>query len=358
MISHDSFQSQTNFQRFPASADLTCLQLQKRILSQNKKRALEFDQDLYQRELTYFQARDRRVEWSSLERPEKVESLLAFIHSQRLDGADSFSFHSLSLRQQKRLEVLTKKISLGRAFIWRDIEDFTAELISLSSAPQGFLQGLQESSKRRVLNRLLQEEFTTRGLLAFYPKFQTYRSQQQAYEHFKNSRMGQMIFTGFLNLPVLSGFPPLFLPSFKKPRLSADLLESVIELGLNESRYIAIEEELGTQLQHLSFKERYEIFKRYYMIASGVATTLIIIQQTYEADQELQTEGLLLAEFEQDLGDLLEEMESLQTDGYQVFNDDEFKHPACLSIERCQSQGEVFDVCQSLFDRRKLCQEN
>ncbi len=356
---HREFFYQSGGPRVPASADFTCFQLQKRLFGQEKKQALQFDEDLYQRELNYFKSRSHQVDWTEFERPEKLESLLAFAHSREVLGTSDFHFHSLRLKQQKGLASLAKKISQGRAFIWRDIEEMTAELIMLKStgASQRLFQSLNVTSKRKLINRLVQEELTSNGLLAFYPKFQLFRGEQQAFRRFKESKLGQIVFTGFLNLPVLSGFPPLFLPSFKKPRLSPELLQSILESGLTESRYLAIEEELGTQLHHLSFKERYEIFRRYYMVAAGVATTLMIIHQTYEADQVLQAEGLILAEFEEDLGELLDDMESLQSEGYQIFQDDELRHPACLSIERCQNNGEFLDLCRTLFDRRNLCQE-
>lgn len=338
--------------RAPANQELSCRDLLTGILRQTYERESRefftrrrsFDQELFSSEL----AEDLEV--LKGRRPMTLESLMAII--QKMSGHNDLD-EPLSRRELSRLRRLGRDLYSGSTLRFRDVEEGLSGLLEARlGRTRGWMPTLSQERKELLLQRLAEETLVRDGLrqwLSTYP-------QASAWSRFKNSMVGKTLATGLFNLPVLTGFPPLYFPGLKKLILPRDLAEELLEKGFSDELWPRLHEALELGRLNLEQRYLYERFKNYYMAGAGLYFTIFLAYDSYEDAQAREEERMLLQTLSQGMTEMM--LPVLNSDG---------RAPSCRSLEACflerqidpeQDRGEAgYQLCKSLFDRRQQCEQ-
>lgn len=175
----------------------------------------------------------------------------------------------------------------------------------------------------QLFYRLLTEEFIRHGIertLIQYGMLSNHTSRVSA---FFDSQFGRVLSTGFFNLPVLAGFPPLYLPGARPLILSQKHFAEIFKNGLTPrlKREILNDWQLDGPLWNLSSREIYETLRRYYMVGASTYVTYVLIYDFLEEYREIQRKGEFIEELQGGLVSTLEILEDVDGNSHSLDDD-------------------------------------
>jgi hypothetical protein len=184
--------------------------------------------------------------------------------------------------------------------------------------------------------------------------FSDYRHPASFIQRFSQTPWGKGLLTGLLNLPVLSGLPPLYLPSLKKRGISEALGRELLEEGINEQTLIKIERELGESLVD---RNRYEAIRRSYIAGAMTFVTLAGIYDMVQLNKVIDEEAEDIEMAKEEADDFLEVGEILKEENIDIFAEESYVagQSFCEAIEECVASLEDVPMCQDLMDPDSRC---
>jgi hypothetical protein len=362
-------------ERTPASTSLSCFELLTRLdelnLRNENQRSIfrflhsheNFNAERYYHHRSYYEDVLSRRGLDGLtthEAPRDHEAVLAFIDvlGPRGPGLEIGPRElELTQRTQRRLHTLTGKILRERRLLFTDLQGLLADLYTTAHG-KGLRAGvwsLPAERERELVSRLVKEDLAVGGLTRALTKYHDGREALAPLREFTQSRYGTLLATSIFNLPVLSGFPPLFIPGLAKRRLPPELAREIMTNGLGVEQYRRVEEVLRVGPFRHTFQARYEMARSYYMVGAAIAFTLYYTSEVIQEELISRQERALLDSISTEIGEFLAPVIELQD-----------RHPACLSLENCfaslgveldnlAQEPVAYGRCKSLFDRRNQC---
>jgi hypothetical protein len=354
--------------RFPSSEDSPCGELLETLATEAESNAIarfvfqrthfdenvfESEKDWFVRELSHLQTNDKSFSQILGDRPIQQETIVAFIEALRLTQRSSIELRPLTPALKRKALRLSQKLMSTQAPVFRETQEILSELFEhlYGSVPQRLF--LRSDQKKEILSRAMMESLSYQGLHFILPHFHE-ASRSSLIAEFRQSRLGKITITGFLNLPVLMGLPPLYLPGLRRLQLPAPLALKALDQGLNDLSLRELEAGLNLRSGTLNNRARYEIFRRYYMVGVSGYLIMAMAYDSYQEHEALKLEKELLEELSFGVSELLSPLADLDE-----------RHPSCASLERCFEARSVnfesfeprdsYIQCKELFDRRAQC---
>lgn len=285
------------------------------------------------------------------------------------EGVDLIPERSLKLNRFKEahLEAVVSRLKSKGKLEVSQIEDLTRELYFVAFGPEIKLKNFFRGKKGReeLLLRIVEEDLLDRGLLRVFKDYRISKATPSFLQKFTSSRYGKGAMAGVFNLPVLIGWPPMYLPGFKPLRLSDELADEILHKGLTTEVLRRVDMEFGSSAVDVI---RYEIVKSYYLKGIMIYLSLAGLYDFYQLNKELDKENEVLVEAGEQAGDLLELTSKLEAQGIDVFSnsDVESGKTFCEAIRACLKSIGVdpasvtrnddnFLACQSVTDPDNRC---
>lgn len=356
--------------RLPSSEQSDCNQILEKLATEAESNAIarfvfqktHFDEEIYESEKAWFIDRLKSLQDGDKvfvehlgDRPLQHETIVAFIEAVRVSQGLYIPVKTLTPSLKRKIMRLSQKLMAEQGPIFRDTQDVLSELFEqlYGSVPEKLM--MNSAQKKEVLSRAMMEAISFQGLQVVLPHFKS-ASESSLIAGFRQSRLGKFSTTGFLNLPVLMGLPPLYLPGLRRLQLSPELAQKALDQGLNQVSLNELEKSLNLKSRTLSRRAHYEIFRRYYMVGVSGYLILAMAYDSYQEHEALKQEQELLQELSMGVGELLAPLSEMDQ-----------RHPSCASLERCFEANavnfetfepqEMFLKCQQLFDRRDQCDQ-
>lgn len=205
---------------------------------------------------------------------DKPEALLAFIHAMNkknyLNIEDQVK--ELSLAQRKRITRIFHTLNSDTKWTFKASEDLISDLLYDTIGPEAKVFGREvmddEKAHRRLLIRLIMEETTYKGLESVYANYRIFPGGLGKVKEFFRSNVGQAIITGAFWSPALFGATPIpYFPKLKKLRIPEQLLDEMMEKGMNNEFLEKLDKTLKSELNlgfhsNLSGRARYDVLRR------------------------------------------------------------------------------------------------
>ncbi|MCR9205219.1 MAG: hypothetical protein NXH75_11610 [Halobacteriovoraceae bacterium] len=285
------------------------------------------------------------------------------------EGRDLIPERALRLNRFKEahLEEVVSRLKNKGKLEASQIEDLTRELYLTAFGPEFKLRNTFSGKKAReeVLLRIVEEDLLDKGLLRVFKDYRISKSKPSFIQKFNSSPYGRGALAGVLNLPVLIGWPPLYLPGFKPLRLSDELTDEILQKGLTPEVMRRIDMDFTSSAVD---KARYEIIRRYYLKGIIVYVSLAGLYDFYQLNKELDQENEILVEAGEQAGEILELTSKLEAQGVDVFSDSNLEtgKTFCDAIRACLISIEIdpnevgmddpnFKACQSVTDPDSRC---
>jgi len=300
--------------------------------------------------------------------PEQTsEGLLAYIKAtvRSKDIDDSGMDLRLNLFREGKLEALHQRLLKRRKLESGRIEDLTAELFTTAFGPEVALKEFLNGNelKENLILRVVQQDIVDKGLLGVFFDYRLTKNNPTFLQKFRNSMPGKAAMTGILNLPMLAGTPPLYLPGFSPLRLSEGLSGEMLDKGLSDDVLRRIDMEIG---HSITDKARFNKIKNYYVSGVMVYVTLASLYDSYQLNKDLDEEAEALGEALNEVEDLVRKTEVLESSGIDVFSDEALEEGKtfCDAISSCLesvgvSEGETdspaFSQCKQIMDPDNRC---
>lgn len=324
-----------------------------------------FDLDLYNDLITQYENALRSGE--NFTPDQSSEGLLAYIKAtvRSRDLDDSGMDLKLNLFREGKLEALHQRLLKRGKLESARIEDLTAELFTTAFGPEvsfkKFLNG--DELKKKLILRVVQQDLVDKGLLGVFFDYRLTKNNPTFLQKFRSTIPGKAAMTGILNLPVLAGAPPLYLPGFGPIRLSEGLSGELLDKGLSDDVLRRIDMEIG---HSLTDKARFNKIKSYYVSGVMIYITLASIYDSYQLNKDLDEEAIVLDEALGEIEELVRKTEVLENSGINVFSDEELEEGRtfCDAISSCLksvgvSEGETeapaFTQCKQIMDPDNRC---
>lgn len=285
--------------------------------------------------------------------PEGILALAEAMNKRMGEEVDSGldqSLQNMSFLKRRKLSRLVEKFDTANKRSMEDIEELVGNIYVAALGPRFKVSHAlsTEKSKAKIMSRIVQEEMLTMGLTEYFGKHNALKSSKGFLRRFMDSYKGKSLATMLLNLPVMYGFPPMYLPGLKKITLPKALAQEILEKGLTDELVQKINIEVLQELKvKLPNRVRYEVVRRYLMAGMGIYLTYVILDEFYEGEQVRQ-QNELLEEVAMDMNDILSQAEALEDRGINIFNDDEddvtadleetgqlTDNPFCRAIREC-----------------------
>lgn len=285
------------------------------------------------------------------------------------EGIDLIPERALKLNRFKEahLEEVVSRLKNKGKLESAQIEDLTRELYLTAFGPEFKLRNYFFGKKAReeLLLRIVEEDLLDKGLLRVFRDYRISKTKPSFIQKFNSSPYGKGALAGVLNLPVLIGWPPLFLPGFKPLRLSDELTDEILQKGLTPEVMRRIDMDFSSSAVD---KARYEIIKRYYLKGIIIYVSLAGLYDFYQLNKELDQENEILVEAGEQAGELLELTSKLEAQGVDVFSESnvETGKTFCDAIKACLLSIDIdpsevgmedpnFKACQSVTDPDSRC---
>ena len=253
------------------------------------------------------------------------ESIIALAEALNKEvGSDLESgLTTMSFIKRRKLERIVKNIERIDSPSIEQVEELVANVYATVLGPKFKLSYLTEShtAKNKIMSRIVQEQILKDGLLKVLSENSELRATQGFFKSFVNSYKGKYLATMLFNLPVLVGFPPLYLPGLKKIKLPPELARELLEKGLTDEMLQKINIEVLQDLNiNISHRNGYQLFRRYYMAGISVYLSYVMLEEFYQGEK-IREENIILEEIATDMNDILDQAEVLQSRGINIFND-------------------------------------
>ncbi|MBT7610788.1 MAG: hypothetical protein HN576_13590, partial [Bacteriovoracaceae bacterium] len=231
----------------------------------------------------------------------------------------------MSFLKRRKLERLVRSFESIDKPDLEHVEDLVANVYSTVLGNKFRLSHLMDSkiAKNKIMTRIVQQELLTQGLVSILSKNQNLLPTKRFLKKFMNSYKGKYLATMLFNLPVLAGFPPLYLPGLKQLKVPPELAREILEKGFTEEmmQKLNIEVLKGLKIK-LEYRTGYELLRRYYMIGISIYLSYVILDEFYEGDK-IRQENFMLEEVARDMNSILDQAEVLQSRGIDIFGEDE-----------------------------------
>jgi hypothetical protein len=300
-------------------------------------------------------------------RPEgSPEGLLAFIRATKAKAGDPpQEISKVSRRQARALNNHLKKMAQYRKLSLADIDDLTTELFTANFGPQKEFSDLFSFSRRQreLITEVASLDIARRGFFENFSYFRFLEANPSLYRRFGRSRFAYGLKVGILNLPMLLGLPPLYLPKFKAPKLSIQLSEELLAEGMTDEVYRKIQREIGSRLL---VQDKYDEIRKYYMY--GVMIYLVMAQayETYQLEGELEESREMIEEAQSKALEITGSIQVLEEAGIDVFSDEEIEEGnifcqnlkdcfEAFSVELNDTESDGYKTCQDVIDPGNQC---
>jgi hypothetical protein len=306
---------------------------------------------------------------SSLSPEASAEGLMAFIratkNAQLINTVGVEEVQRVSMAQKKALHRLLKKLSLQRSWQFDDINNLSHELYMVAYGPENLLGSLLSFSmkQRDLVVQLATEDLAKRGMYESFSHFRFLKANPNLLRRFAQTKFARGLKVSLLNLPMLLGAPPLYLPKIRAPKLSQSLADDLLSEGLTDEILKRINREIGPKLLA---NNQYESVRKAYMY--GVMVYLVMAQayETYQVDAELDDNQQLIAEAQEETSIITQSLAVLEDSGVDVFSEEEVEsgNIFCQNLRECfeafsvsesDTESEGFSTCQSVIDPGNQC---
>jgi hypothetical protein len=338
-LSSISYSNGPYSQRYPANASETCRQLIKGLIGSDsvpskawKKlndvpRSYKFDFEKYKMLKTKYIEDLKTTDVKNLEFQKSPESILALGEAinKDLDSVLDPELAGMSFLKRRNLERLVKRFETLEKPDLEHVEDLVANVYSTVLGNNFKLSHLMNSkiAKNKIMTRIVQEELLTQGLVTILGKNEELLPTKRFLRRFMNSYKGKYLATMLFNLPVLAGFPPMYLPGLRQLKVPPELAREILEKGFTDEMMqklnVGVLKDLSIKLE---YRNGYELLRRYYMAGISIYLSYVILDEFYEGEQ-IRQENLMLEEVATDMNAILDQAEVLQSRGIDIFNEEE-----------------------------------
>ncbi|MEC7276764.1 MAG: hypothetical protein VXV96_10625 [Bdellovibrionota bacterium] len=283
------------------------------------------------------------------------EAIMAYIKvsGERLGIKEEFDPDKWSRFKRGQFEKIIRRLKKRRRLETASLEELTSELFIAAYGPDFKWRHFfsEDLARKRLVLRAAQEDLVSRGM---FRMFSDYRHPASFIQRFSQTPWGKGLLTGLLNLPVLSGLPPLYLPSLKKRGISEALGRELLEEGINEQTLIKIERELGESLVD---RNRYEAIRRSYIAGAMTFVTLAGIYDMVQLNKVIDEEAEDIEMAKEEADEFLEVGEILKEENIDIFAEESYiaGQSFCEAIEECVASLEDVPMCQDLMDPDSRC---
>lgn len=258
------------------------------------------------------------------------EQILAIIHAINFSTLGKRFFANTEqeylLRELNRL--MQKK---NGAWDIHDLQSFSARwqkatffgqsdpVESLLPAADRAMAGLEASDK--LLYKTMNRDLITQGLERTLDNYGLFRHRPGIFSRFKNSVTGKVMATGFFNLPVFYGLPPIYLPGLRSLRVPDHLSARLLREGMTRELSDELLDywSLSGPLWNLSRRQQYEMLRRYYGPAATGYLTFVLYHDFEKQRTEILEEREMIQEMTSGLTQTLEMATELENRGFDIF---------------------------------------
>lgn len=309
------------------------------------------------------------------------EGILAYIEAinKNIGGQYVPEPKSMNFFRRRKIANIVELMNSNGKLLLNDIEELSSDLYLARYGPSMKLNEVlfEDHIEKRVLARVIQEDLAAKGLSHVFTKYKILSKRKTWAQKFVRSKIGRSLGTGIMNLPVLFGMPPLYLPNLRPIKIPDFLLEELLEKGLTNEMMTKLEQEISRELgDKLTFslqnRARYRIFKKYYMAGISSYLTYMLITEFYETNNSLKKEGEALGESASEVTSTIEDAMDLESRGYSIFKEVDKKSPDsenrwCQNIDQCIASeeadlgekiikgSETYLACREYMDPHNLC---
>lgn len=308
------------------------------------------------------------------------ESLIAYIETinKSLGGDHVPEARKMNFFRRQSVANIVDTMNSDGKLLMNDIEDLVGDLYLAVYGPSMKANEVlfEDHIEKRVLARVIQEDLAARGLSNVFFKYKILGKKKTWAQKFVRSKFGRTLGTGILNLPVLFGLPPMYLPKLKQIKIPESLVGDLIENGLTDEMAKKLEQEIGRQLGdkltfNLQNRARYRLFRRYYMAGISIYLTYMAVIEFHETNSALGEEAEVLNELASEMTGTLENAMELEAKGYDIFEKKEEEpneeNRWCQAMAQCiESESEElgekvlkgsesYKACKEFMDPDNLC---
>jgi len=310
------------------------------------------------------------IKGDSSPKPEaSPEGLMAFIRATKsfqLKGENQArEIGEISIAQKRALSELLKKLSYQRSWQFDDIDNLTHVLYTIAFGARGSLGASLSFTgrQRELIVALATEDLAKKGMYESFSHFRFLGANPGPLRKFAQTKFASGLKVSLLNLPMLLGAPPLYLPKVKPPKLSKGLADDLLSEGLTDEVAERISREIGASLV---VNDQYLRVRKAYMY--GVMIYLVMAQayDTYQLEAELRESQELIGEAREEADELTQSLDVLEGSSIDVFSEEEIEkgNIFCQNLRECfdafsvpesDTESEGFKTCQSVIDPGNQC---
>tara|TARA_Y100000590_G_scaffold263893_1_gene296406 strand:+ start:259863 stop:261200 length:1338 start_codon:yes stop_codon:yes gene_type:complete len=314
------------------------------------------------------------------------EGLLAYIEAinKSLGGDHIPDSRKLSFLKRRKISKIVETMNADGKLLMNDLEDLVGDLYLTVYGPSMKANEVlfEDNIEKRVLARVIQEDMASRGLSNIFVKYKILGKKKTWMQKFVRSKVGRSLGTGVMNLGVLWGLPPIYLPGLRPIKIPEHLMADLLENGLTDDMVKKLEQEIGRELGdkltfNLQNRARYRLFRRYYMAGISAYLTYMVITDFHETNSLLAEEAEALDELASEMTTNLENAMELEAKGYDIFEEDEEVESLlntkpksnrwCEAITQClaseseelgekiQKGSDTYKACKEFMDPENLC---
>ncbi len=317
------------------------------------------------------------------------EGLIAYIEAinKSLGGDNIPDSRKLSFLKRRKISKIVETMNSNGKLLMNDLEDLVGDLYLTVYGPSMKANEVlfEDNIEKRVLARVIQEDMASRGLSNVFAKYKILGKKKTWMQKFVRSNLGKSLGTGVMNLGVLWGLPPIYLPGLRPIKIPEHLMADLIENGLTNEMVKKLEQEIGRELGdkltfNLQNRARYRLFRRYYMAGMSAYLSYMVISDFHETNSLLADEADVLNDLASEMTTNLENAMELEAKGYDIFEEDEADKEVdsllttkpksnrwCEAIEQClaseseelgekvQKSSDSYKACKEFMDPENLC---
>lgn len=313
------------------------------------------------------------------------EGLLAYIEvlNKQLGGEHIPEMKNMNVFRRKKVAAIVEKLNSKGGMLFDDLENLMGDLYIAAYGPSMRADQVlfEDDIEKMVLARVIQEDMASRGLMHMFPKYRLLNKKKTWAQKFTRSKLGRTLGVSIMNLGVIWGLPPIYLPKLRPIKIPEHMVQEILENGLTKEVVNKLEQEIGRQLGdkmtfNLSNRARYRLFRRYFMAGMGAYLTYMMMMELYETNSALNEEAEVLQEAATEMTNTLEAAHELEAKGYNIFEDVPTPHVAqsrskenrwCKAIQSCldseaedlgekiEKGSETYKACKEFMDPEDLC---
>lgn len=310
--------------------------------------------------------------------PETMEETLGLMEAVLVTrGFSQVDYSRLDILKRGKLASLLKQLDKPSRFSLESYENIWAEIFTARLGRWENYKSIFDGdhAKRQSVALLMQREIARLGLVRAGKKYALLENPEGVIRRFKNSKLGRILGTSILNVPVVLGMPPLAFPRFSRLKLPPELADDLLEQGLTDDNLRRVDEFLqgysaGRFGIGLDVQERYELIRRTYSAGLGAYFLVLAVWETVVRHEEITEEEDEIIDSISEIEDILSKAEILQNQGYEIFSDEvpaanESISRECRDLKDClessigpapwDKNSQTYKDCREFVDPRNKC---